>query len=124
LNSGQSLSLASFIRKIRLPVLKLNPVLYPLFVIIYVDYNIKEVGKEAAMIVNQFLTRKGWRVVAHSMLAVAGIVLLYLLTRMVSMDIQHGYPVNWWILGISFILLLFTVLLGSILAKAELTDWK
>ena len=75
------------------------------------------------MIVNKLLTRRGWRVVAHSMLAAAGIGLLYLLTRMVIADIQHGYPLNWWILGITFTLLLWTVALGSMLAKAELTDW-
>ena len=73
------------------------------------------------MILNKFLSRRGWRVVAHSMLAAAGLGLIYLLTRMVMADIQHGYPINWWFLGIEFTLLLWTVTLGSMLAKAELT---
>jgi len=76
------------------------------------------------MIIDKFLTRKGWRVVAHSMLAAAGIGLLYLLVRMVLVDIQRGCPLNWWVLGIEFTLLLWTVALGSMLAKAELTDWR
>ncbi len=76
------------------------------------------------MIVNKLLTRRGWRVVAHSMLAAAGIGLLYFLARMVIADIQHGYPLNWGILGIAFTLVLWTVALGSMLAKAELTDWR
>ena len=76
------------------------------------------------MIVDKLLTRKGWRVVAHSMLAVAGIGLLYLLTRMVIENIQHGYPLNWWILGVAITLSLWLVALGSMLAKAELTDWR
>ncbi len=76
------------------------------------------------MVVNKLLTRRGWRVVAHSMLAAAGIGLLYLLTRMVIEGIQHGYPLNWWILGVVITLYLWTVALGSILAKAELTDWR
>ena len=76
------------------------------------------------MIVDKLLTRRGWRVVAHSMLAASGIGLLYLLTRMVIADIQQGYPPNWWILGVAFTLLLWTVALGGMLAKAELTDWR
>ena len=76
------------------------------------------------MIVDKILTRKGWRVVAHSMLAAAGIGILYLLTRMVIADIQRGYPLNWWILGVAITLSLWTVALGSLLAKAELTEWR
>lgn len=76
------------------------------------------------MIVDKLLTRRGWRVVAHSMLAAAGIGLLYLLTRMVIEDIQHEYPLNWWILGVAITLSLWLVALGSMLAKAELTDWR
>ena len=74
------------------------------------------------MIVDKLLTRRGWRVVAHSMLAAAGIGFLYILTRMVIGDIQHGYPLNWWILGVGIPLSLWSVALGSMLAKAELTD--
>ena len=76
------------------------------------------------MIVDKLLTRRGWRVVAHSMLAAAGMGLLYILTRMVIGKIQHGYPLNWWILGVAITLSLWLVALGSILAKAELTDWR
>ena len=76
------------------------------------------------MILNKFLSIKGWRVVAHSTLAVAGLGLFYLLTRMIMVDIQHGYPINWWVLGIEFTLLLCAVTLGGVLAKAELTDWR
>ena len=76
------------------------------------------------MILNKFLTRKGWRVVAHSMLAAAGIGLLYLLSRMVIGDIQQENTLSWWILGVAMTLSLGLVALGSMLAKAELTDWR
>ena len=76
------------------------------------------------MIVDKLLTRTGWRVVAHSMLAVAGIGLLYILTRMVIEDIQHGNPLNLWILGVAITLSPWSVVLGSILAKAELVNWR
>ena len=75
------------------------------------------------MIVDKLLTRRGWRVVAHSTLAAAGIGLLYLLTRMVLDNIQYG-TLGWWILGVAITLSLWLVALGSILAKAELTDWR
>ncbi len=76
------------------------------------------------MILNKFLTRKGWRVVAHSILAVAGIGLLYLLSRMVIGDIRQENTLSWWILGVAMTASLWLVALGSILAKAEVTDWK
>ena len=76
------------------------------------------------MIVDKLLTRRGWRVVAHSMLAAAGIGLLYLLIRMVMDGVQHGYPLNWWVLGVVITLSLWSVALGSMLAKAELTEWR
>ena len=76
------------------------------------------------MILNKFLTRKGWRVVAHSILAVAGIGLLYLLSRMVIGDIRQENTLSWWILGVAMTASLWLVALGSMLAKAELTDWK
>jgi len=76
------------------------------------------------MLINKFLTRKGWRVVAHSMLAAAGIGLLYLLSKMVIGDIQQEDTLSWWILGVAMTLSLWLVALGSMLAKAELTDWK
>ena len=74
------------------------------------------------MIVDKLLTRRGWRVVAHSMLAAAGIGLLYILARMVIADIQQGNALNWWVFGVAIILSLWLVALGSMLAKAELTD--
>ena len=74
------------------------------------------------MVVDRLLTRRGWRVVAHSMLAAAGIGFLYILTTMIMEDIQHGYPLNWWILGVGITLSLWSVALGSMLAKVELTN--
>jgi len=76
------------------------------------------------MIIKKLLTRKGWRVVAHSMLAAAGIGLLYLLSKMVIGDIQQEDTLSWWILGLAITSSLWLVALGSMLAKAELTDWR
>ena len=76
------------------------------------------------MILNKFLTRKGWRVVAHSILAVAGIGLLYLLSRMIIGDIRQENTLSWWILGVAMTASLWLVALGSMLAKAELAGWK
>ena len=76
------------------------------------------------MIINKFLTRKGWRVVAHSMLAAAGIGLLYLLSKMVIGDIQQKDTLSLCILGVGIAFSLWLVALGSMLAKAELTDWR
>ena len=76
------------------------------------------------MIIKKFLTRKGWRVVAHSMLAAAGIGLLYLLSKMVIGDIQQEDTISWWVLGLAITSSLWLVALGSMLAKAELTDWR
>jgi len=75
------------------------------------------------MIVDKLLTQRGWRVVAHSLLAAAGIGLLYFLPRMVIDNIQHGM-LSWCILGVAIILSLWLVVLGSMLAKAELNDWR
>ena len=76
------------------------------------------------MIINKLLTRKGWRVVAHSLLAAAGIGLLYLLSKMIIGDIQQEDTLSWWILGLAITSSLWLVALGSMLAKAELTDWR
>ena len=73
---------------------------------------------------NKLLTPKGWRVVTHSMLAAAGIGLLYLLSRMIIGDIRQENMVSWWILGLPMIWALYLVALGSRVAKAELTDWR
>ena len=73
---------------------------------------------------NKLLTRKGWRVMAHSMLAAAGIGLLYLLSKMVIGDIQQENTLSWCLLGVGMIFSLWLVALGSMLLKAELTDWR
>ena len=75
------------------------------------------------MIVNKLLTRRGWRVVAHSMLAAAGIGLLYLLSGMVIENMQH-WTLSWWILGVPIVVSLWLVVLGGMLTKAELTNWR
>jgi F0F1-type ATP synthase membrane subunit c/vacuolar-type H+-ATPase subunit K len=72
--------------------------------------------------INKLLTRKGWRVVAHSLLAAAGIGLLYLLSKMVVADIQQGDTFSTCMIGVGIAFSLWLVALGSMLAKAELTD--
>jgi len=76
------------------------------------------------MIIKKLLTRKGWRVVAHSTLAAAGIGLLYLISRTGIADIQQGETSGWFILGVGIAFSLWLVVLGSMLAKAELTGWR
>jgi hypothetical protein len=76
------------------------------------------------MIIKRLLTRKGWRVVAHSLLAAAGIGLLYLLSKMIIGDIQQEDTLNWCILSVGIAFSLWLVALGTMLAKAELTDWR
>jgi hypothetical protein len=73
---------------------------------------------------NKFLTRKGWRVVAHSLLAAAGIGLVYLLSNMVIGDIQRHDVLGLCLLGLGIAFSLWLVTLGSMLARAELTDWR
>ena len=75
------------------------------------------------MILDKLLTPKGWRVVAHSLLAAAGVGLLYLLSGMVIENIQCE-TLSWWILGLPITASLWLVVLGSMLAKAELTNWR
>jgi len=58
------------------------------------------------------------------MLAAAGIGLLYLLSRMVIGDIQQEDTLSRWVLGLGIAFSLWLVALGSMLAKAELTDWR
>ncbi len=74
--------------------------------------------------INRFLSRKGWRVVAHSLLAATGIGLLYLLSKMVIGDIQQEDTLGRCVLGAGIAFSLWLVALGSMLAKAELTDWR
>jgi hypothetical protein len=76
------------------------------------------------MIINKLLTRKGWRVVAHSMLAAAGMSLLYLISKTGITNIQQGDMSGWFILGVGIVFSLWLVALGSMLIKAELTDWR
>jgi 4-amino-4-deoxy-L-arabinose transferase-like glycosyltransferase len=76
------------------------------------------------MIINKLLTRKGWRVVAHSTLAAAGMSLLYLISKTGMTDIQQGDMSGWFILGVGIVFSLWLVALGSMLIKAELTDWR
>jgi hypothetical protein len=76
------------------------------------------------MLINKLLTRKGWRVVAHSTLAAAGIGFLYLLSTMVIGGIQQDDTLRVCILGVGIAFSLWLVALGSMLIKAELTDWR
>jgi len=76
------------------------------------------------MIINKLLTRKGWRVVAHSLLTAAGIGLLYLLSKMVIGDIRQENTLSLCMLGVGITFSLWLVALGSMLIKAELTDWR
>jgi F0F1-type ATP synthase membrane subunit c/vacuolar-type H+-ATPase subunit K len=76
------------------------------------------------MITNKLLTRKGWRIVAHSLLAAVGIGLLYLLSKMVIGDIRQEDTLGWCILGAGMAFSLWLVALGSMLIKAELTEWR
>ncbi len=76
------------------------------------------------MLINKLLTRKGWRVVASSMLTAAGIGLVYLLSKMVVGDIQQEDTLRLSLLGMGIALSLWLVALGSMLIKAELADWR
>ena len=76
------------------------------------------------MIINKLLTRKGWRVVAHSTLVAAGMSLLYLVSKTGMTDIQQGDVSGWFILGVGIVFSLWLVALGSMLIKAELTGWR
>lgn len=74
--------------------------------------------------INKLLTRRGWRVVANSLLAATGIALLYLLSKMVMGDIEQDDILSNCALGVGIAFSLWLVALGSMLAKAELTDWR
>jgi hypothetical protein len=76
------------------------------------------------MLINKLLTRKGWRVVAYSLLAAAGISLVYLLSKLVIGDIQQEDTLRLCILSVGIAFSLWLVALGSMLIKAELTDWR
>jgi len=76
------------------------------------------------MMINRLLTRKGWRVVGHSLLTAAGIGLVYLLSKMVIGDIEQEDTLSLCMLGVGITFSLWLVALGSMLIKAELTDWR
>ena len=76
------------------------------------------------MVINRLLTRKGWRVVGHSLLTAAGIGLVYLLSKMVIGDIEQEDTLSLCMLGVGITFSLWLVALGSMLIKAELTDWR
>lgn len=76
------------------------------------------------MIINKLLTRKGWRVVAHSLLTAAGIGLLYSLSKMIIGDIRQEDTLHLCVLGVGIAFSLWLVALGSMLIKAEITDWR
>ena len=56
------------------------------------------------------------------MLAGSGIAFLYIISRVVIASSHPRYELNPWILGIEIALSLWLVVLGTMLAKAELTD--
>ena len=76
------------------------------------------------MLINKLLTRKGWRVVAYSLLAGAGIGLIYLLSTMIIGDSPSQDILRLCLLGTGIALSLGLVTLGSMLIKAELTSWR
>ena len=76
------------------------------------------------MLINKLLTRKGWRVVAYSLLAGAGVGLVYLLSKMIIGDIPQQDTLRLCFLGAGIALSLWLVALGSMLIKAELTSWR
>jgi formate/nitrite transporter FocA (FNT family) len=76
------------------------------------------------MLINKLLTRKGWRVVAYSLLAGAGIGLVYLLSTLIVGDIPQEDTLRLSLLGMGIALSLGLVALGSMLIKAELTSWR
>ena len=76
------------------------------------------------MLINKLLTRKGWRVVAYSLLAGAGIGLVYILSNMIVGDIPQQDTLRLSLLSTGIALSLGLVALGSMLIKAELTSWR
>jgi hypothetical protein len=76
------------------------------------------------MLINKLLTRKGWRIVAYSLLAAAGIGLVYLLSTLIVGEIPQEDTLRLSLLGMGIALSLWLVALGSMLIKAELTSWR
>ena len=76
------------------------------------------------MIINKFLSPKGWRVVSHSLLAANALGIIYLLSQIAFNTIRQGDSVNWWLWGSVYAVLLFITAIGSMLAIAELKEWR
>jgi len=75
------------------------------------------------MLIDRLLSRKGWRLVSHCLLAACGIAFLYLIVNGMMTDIDRaGSQLSHWILGIEIALSLWLVVLGAMLAKSELTS--
>lgn len=75
------------------------------------------------MIIDKLLTRKGWRLVSHCMLAGCGLAFLYIIVNGMITDIgRAGFQASYWILGIEIVLCLWLVVLGAALAKSELVS--
>ena len=76
------------------------------------------------MLTNKLFSRKGWRVVAYSLLAAAGIGLIYILSKMIVGDIPQQDILKLSLLSTGIALSLGLVALGSMLIRAELTGWR
>jgi len=76
------------------------------------------------MLVNKLFTRKGWRIVAHSLLTAAGIGLVYLLSTLIVGEIPQVDTLRLSLLSMGIALSLWLVVLGGMLIKAELTGWR
>jgi hypothetical protein len=96
-----------------------------LFTTFSIGYNVKITtgGKGGlTVIIDKFLTRKGWRVVAHCMLAGSGVAFLYLLSTMILESSHYGYHLNLPVIALAMFLALWAVALGVMLARFELMD--
>ena len=76
------------------------------------------------MLINKLLTRKGWRIVAYSLLAAAGIGLVYLLSTLAMGETQQEDVLRLCVLGVGIAFSLWLVALGSMLIRAELRGWR
>ena len=77
--------------------------------------------RQSVMITDKLLTRRGWRLVSHCMLAGCGAAFLYIIINgMVTNGGDTGFGSSPWILGIEIVLSLWLMVLGAELAKSEL----
>ena len=80
-------------------------------------------GEQVKMLIDKLLTRKGWRLVSHCLLAACGIAFLYIIVNGMMTDIDRTASLlSRSILGIEIALSLWLVVLGAMLARAELTS--